>query len=63
MKMNPLSVLSADWKILEFNPEAEIFFNKKSEETVNQNYIQMFVPESLRKKAEKDLNRLLAEGL
>ena len=55
--------LSADWKILEFNPEAEIFFNKKSEETVNQNYIQMFVPESLRKKTEKDLNTLLTEGL
>ena len=55
--------LSTDWKILEFNPEAENFFNKKSEETVNQNYIQMFVPESLRKKTEKDLNTLLTEGL
>ncbi|MCX6234077.1 MAG: PAS domain-containing protein [Bacteroidetes bacterium] len=55
--------LSTDWKILEFNPEAEKFFGKKHEDAVNQNYIQMFIPEPVRKKTEKDMNRLLNKML
>jgi two-component system CheB/CheR fusion protein len=54
--------LSTDLKILEFSPEAEIFFGKKYEDAVNRNYIQMFVPESLRKKTEQELNKLLTES-
>ena len=50
--------LSTDWKILEFNPEAEKFFGKKREDAVNQNYIQIFIPEQLQKKTENDLNKL-----
>jgi two-component system CheB/CheR fusion protein len=53
--------LSTDLKILEFSPEAEKFFGKKCEDAVNRNYIQMFVPEPMRKKSEKDLNKLLNE--
>jgi len=55
--------LSTDWKILEFNPEAEKFFGKKREDAVNQNYIQMFIPEPVRKKTEKDMNKLLNKAL
>jgi len=55
--------LSTDWKILEFNPEAEKFFGKKRKDAVNQNYIQMFIPEPARKKTEKELNKLLNKGL
>jgi two-component system, chemotaxis family, CheB/CheR fusion protein len=55
--------LSTDWKILEFNPEAEKFFGKKCKDAVNQNYIQMFIPEPARKKTEKDMNKLLNKGL
>ena len=51
--------LSTDWKILEFNPEAEKFFGKKRKDVVNQNFIQMFIPEPVRKKTEKDMNKLL----
>ena len=51
--------LSTDLKILEFSPEAEKFFGKKREEAVNRNFVQMFVPEPVRKKTEKDLNKLL----
>ena len=51
--------LSTDFKILEFNPEAEKFFGKKYQDAVNRNYIQMFVPEPVRKKCEKDLNKAL----
>jgi len=55
--------LSTDWKILEFNPEAGNFFGKKREDVVNQNYIQMFIPERARKKTEKAMNRLLNKML
>jgi len=59
---NVIIALSADLKILEFNPEAEKFFGKKREDALNRNYIQMFVPEPARKKTEKDLERLLASA-
>ncbi len=55
--------LSTDWKIMEFNPEAEKFFDKKRKDAVNQNYIQMFIPEPVRKKTEKDMNKVLNKGL
>jgi PAS domain S-box-containing protein len=44
---------------LEFSSEAEKFFGKKREEAVTRNFVQMFVPEPVRKKTEKDLNKLL----
>ncbi len=47
--------LSTDFKILEFSPEAEKYFGKKREDAINRNYIQMFVPETERKKNEKDI--------
>jgi two-component system, chemotaxis family, CheB/CheR fusion protein len=55
--------LSTDWKIVEFNHEAEKFFGKKRDDAINKNYIQMFIPEQARKKTEKDLNKLLNKGL
>ena len=54
--------LSADWKILEFNPEAEKFFGKKRKAAINQNYFQMFVPGPLQKKTENEMNMLLKQG-
>jgi two-component system CheB/CheR fusion protein len=51
--------LSTDREILEFNHEAEKFFGKKREDAIGQNYIQMFIPEKLQKKTEKDMNILL----
>jgi two-component system CheB/CheR fusion protein len=56
-----LIILSIDWKIVEFNPEAEKFFGKKREDVVNQNYFQMFIPEPDQKMTEKDLHKLLYE--
>lgn len=50
--------LSTDLKILEFNPEAVKFFGKKREEVINENYIQLFVPEQARNKAQKELVKL-----
>lgn len=51
--------LSADLKILEFNPRAEIFFRRKREDLVNQNFIRIFIPEPAQKKTEKDMYKLL----
>jgi two-component system, chemotaxis family, CheB/CheR fusion protein len=55
--------LSADWKIQEFNPEAEKFFGKKRKDAINQNYFQMFVPVPVQKKTEKKMDMLLKQGL
>ena len=54
--------LSPDWKILEFNPEAEKYFGKKRKDTVNQSFVLMFIPEMMREKTENNFNKLLKEG-
>jgi two-component system CheB/CheR fusion protein len=51
--------LSTDLKILEFNSEAETFFDKKRDDAVNQYFIHMFIPETVQKKTEKDMNEML----
>jgi two-component system, chemotaxis family, CheB/CheR fusion protein len=54
--------LSINWEILEFNPAAEKFFNKKNQEVINQNYFQVFVPEPAQKKVKKEIVKLLEEA-
>ena len=54
--------LSTEWKILEFNSGAEKLFGKKKEEVLNQNYFQLFIPEPIQKKSEKELNKLFKGG-
>ena len=53
--------LSADWKIMGFNPKAEKFFGKTHKDVISQNFIHLFIPESHQKKIEKDINKLLKE--
>jgi len=53
--------LSSDWKILEFNTEAERFFDRKRKDMINQNYFEMLIPEVRQKQVEKDLVKLLNE--
>jgi two-component system CheB/CheR fusion protein len=38
--------LSADYKIVSFNPQAEIEFNKTHAEVLNKNFISLFTPEA-----------------
>ena len=45
--------LSSDLKILEMNPAAEKYFGNKQADVLNKNYIQTYVPESLRKQYRK----------
>jgi two-component system CheB/CheR fusion protein len=56
-------VLSDDMKVLEFNHEAELFFGKKREDSINKNFIQMFVPEGSQISTEKNIKMLLGKGL
>jgi two-component system CheB/CheR fusion protein len=56
-------ILSNDQKILEFNPEAELFFGHEREECLNKNFIQMFIPEKSQRGTEKVLKMLLSKGL
>ncbi|MCB0554596.1 MAG: PAS domain-containing protein [Phaeodactylibacter sp.] len=55
--------LSTDWEILEFNPEAEKFFDKKRNDVLNRNFIQLCIPKPGQKKAEKGLKKILNEAL
>lgn len=54
--------LSTDWKILEFNSAAEKFFEMKRDMVINQNYIELFVPKSLRQKTGQQLKQLLKKS-
>jgi two-component system, chemotaxis family, CheB/CheR fusion protein len=54
--------LATNWKIVEVNPAAEKYFGKKQEEIINKNYIHMFIPESLRKKTEDEMSKILNES-
>jgi two-component system CheB/CheR fusion protein len=54
--------LSSEWKIQEFNLAAEKLFGKKRGDVVNQSYIELFIPESLRKKTQKELTKLLEQA-
>jgi two-component system CheB/CheR fusion protein len=51
--------LSTRWKVTEFNPEAEKFFGMKRKDVIDQNYTEIFVPDALRKKTEKEMHKLL----
>ncbi len=56
-------ILSDEMKVLEFNPAAELFFGKKREDSINRNFIQMFVPEESRKSIGKNIKMMLDKGL
>jgi len=53
--------ISNNWRILEFNPAAELYFGKKYKEIIDQNFIQLFVPNVEQKKIENDLNKLMKD--
>ncbi|RPH29210.1 MAG: PAS domain S-box protein [Bacteroidales bacterium] len=55
--------LTPDLNILEFNPEAEKFFGKKHKTALNKNFIQLVIPQPKQKKVEKDLKKILYEGV
>jgi len=56
-------ILSDDMKVLEFNPEAELFFGKKRDVCINKSFIQMFVPKRSQASTEKNIKILMSKGL
>lgn len=53
--------LSSDGKILDFNPKAEMFFNKKREDVMNRKFVETFIRDPLKVKIGKDLKKLHEE--
>jgi len=53
--------LSTEGKIQEFNPEAERFFGKSRRVALDQQFFQMFIPEKVQKKAEKEMKKLVGK--
>jgi two-component system, chemotaxis family, CheB/CheR fusion protein len=53
--------LSKDLKILEFNSEAEKYFGTRRSDTINQEFIQLFIPEPVQRKSERLLNKMLKD--
>ncbi len=51
--------LSPDWKVEEYNPEAEKFFGVKRENAINQDFLQMFVAEPRQSKTKQLLKNLV----
>ena len=51
--------MSTDWAIEEFNHEAEKYFGVKRENTLKEDFFQLFVPESLQSKKKQILKRML----
>jgi two-component system CheB/CheR fusion protein len=54
--------LSTNFRIVELNVAAEKYFNVKREDAVGNNFLHLFVPETLRKKAEKVMHTALTNG-
>lgn len=52
--------LSPDYRILEFNAEAERVYGCKREEVLGKNYIEMFLPEEVRAGVAEDIGKVLA---
>jgi two-component system CheB/CheR fusion protein len=54
--------LSHEWKVVEFNKAAEIFFGKKVGDVQDKNYFQLFVPGGQQAITEANLSKILNEG-
>jgi two-component system, chemotaxis family, CheB/CheR fusion protein len=55
--------LSSEGVVVEFNPEAEKLFGRGRNAVMGQNYVDLFIPESARKKVAADLKKLLTGTL
>jgi two-component system CheB/CheR fusion protein len=55
--------LSSEGTIIEFNNEAEKLFGRKKIDVIDQNYVELFVVESSRRKVNAELKKLLSGNL
>lgn len=54
--------LSSSGKIIEFNPEAEKIFGRKSNEVLGGNYYKLFIPKDKRNKVELEMTEMFSEN-
>ncbi len=54
--------LSTDWKILEFNSAAEEFFGINHKTVIGKDYIELFVPKTLRNNTEKQMRQVFKQA-
>jgi two-component system CheB/CheR fusion protein len=54
--------LTDDWKILHMSPDAEEFFGISSKDSLKRNFINLFIPETLRRKTEKNIKMHLVKA-
>lgn len=55
--------LSSDWKIIEYNPEAEKLLGHKRELVMGKNYVDLFIPPIMRKKVLAEMQELISGSL
>jgi two-component system CheB/CheR fusion protein len=60
---NVIIGLSSDCKIIEYNPEAEKLLGHKRELVLGNNYVDLFIPPSMRKKVLTEMKDLLSGSL
>ena len=60
---NVIIGLSSDWKIIEYNPEAEKLLGHKRELVMGNNYVDLFIPPLMRKKVLTEMKDLLSGTL
>ncbi|WP_159518987.1 chemotaxis protein CheB [Sunxiuqinia indica] len=54
--------LTTEFKIVEFNPKAELFFGKVKTEVTDQNFIRLFIPLPEQEHIEKELTNILGSS-
>ncbi len=54
--------LTEDWKILHMSPEAEEFFGISRKDSFKKNFINLFIPETLRRRTEKNIKMHLGKA-
>lgn len=52
--------LSPDFRIMEFNPEAERLYGRKREDVLGLDYLKLFIPEDIRAIIKADIKKILA---
>jgi two-component system CheB/CheR fusion protein len=60
---NVIIGLSSDWKIIEFNPEAEKLLGHKRELVLGINYVDLFIQPLMRKKVLAEMKELISGSL
>jgi PAS domain S-box-containing protein len=51
--------LSSDYRILEFNPEAERLYGRRREDVIGANYLELFLPEDERDRVAADIGKVI----